>query len=305
MENTPPTLTIGMPVYNGQNFIAEAIESILEQTYTDFELIISDNASNDDTQHICELYARRDSRIVYYRNESNLGAAANFNRLIALASGKYFKWAAHDDICAPSFLEKCVDVLARDTSVVLSYPKTSIIDERGAPYLNYLVKLNGESHQPHVRFGEIIRKEHWCYSIFGIFRTDILKKTPIIDGYSDADRVLLAEISLLGRLYEVPDYLFLRREHALTSTNIIKDDQKRLVWFDPKQGKKQHYLFLKLRGYLAAIRRAPLTRFEKLRCYGQVAQLIFEKFGLRLLRAMGFKRDRSHIATPVDGIEWK
>ena len=90
-----------MPVYNGQKFISEAIESILEQTFTNFELIISDNASTDDTQRICEIFTKVDSRVHYYRYHSNMGAAANYNRVVELASGEFFKWAAHDDQCAP------------------------------------------------------------------------------------------------------------------------------------------------------------------------------------------------------------
>ena len=126
-----PRVSIGLPVYNGEKFIREAIDSIFSQTFEDFELIISDNGSTDRTQQICQAYAAQDLRIRYYRNKKNIGAARNYNLVFELASGEYFKWAAHDDLCAPEYLERCVEILDRDPDVVLCYPKTSIIDEHG------------------------------------------------------------------------------------------------------------------------------------------------------------------------------
>ena len=118
MSSSTPKVSLGLPVYNGENFIAQAIESILAQTFTDFELIITDNGSTDRTPKICEAYAARDRRVAYSRNPENLGAAPNFNRAFALSSGRYFKWVAHDDLIAPEFLARCVKVLDNDPSVV-------------------------------------------------------------------------------------------------------------------------------------------------------------------------------------------
>ena len=112
-------LSIGMPIYNGDEFLKEAIESLLNQTFEDFEIIISDNASTDQTQQICRYYADLDPRIRYYRCKENLGAAWNYNRVFELSYGEYFKWAAHDDYCAPSFFERCVEALDRDRNIIL------------------------------------------------------------------------------------------------------------------------------------------------------------------------------------------
>ena len=100
----PPKVSIGLPVYNGDEFLEKAIESILGQSFTDFELIISDNASTDKTALICQTYAARDARIRYYRNATNIGGANNGNRTFLLAQGQYFRWAAHDDLCAPELI---------------------------------------------------------------------------------------------------------------------------------------------------------------------------------------------------------
>ena len=99
-----PRVSIGLPVYNGELFLENALDSILSQTYSDFELIISDNASDDKTEEICRSYAARDKRVRYSRNAHNLGAAPNYNRVYHLARGRYFKWASHDDVLAPEFL---------------------------------------------------------------------------------------------------------------------------------------------------------------------------------------------------------
>src|SRR5262245_31410059 len=116
-----PRVSIGVPVYNGERYLRECIDSILGQTFRDFELILSDNASTDATRTICEAYATRDPRVRYYRNEQNLGACRNFNRCVELARGDYFLWAAHDDAIAPEYLARCVEALDRDPSVVLSH----------------------------------------------------------------------------------------------------------------------------------------------------------------------------------------
>ncbi len=114
-------LSIGLPVYNGERFLSAAIDSLLRQTFEDFELIISDNASTDATGAICRGYADQDRRIRYLPTKENIGSAPNFNRVIELASAPYFSWAAHDDVRAPQYLERCVEVLDRDPSVILAY----------------------------------------------------------------------------------------------------------------------------------------------------------------------------------------
>ncbi|MER3486233.1 MAG: hypothetical protein C4345_09945 [Chloroflexota bacterium] len=133
-----PRVSIGLPVYNRQQYVGEAIESILAQTFADFELIISDNASTDATGVICQEYARKDARVRYYRNAINIGAAKNFNRVFHLSSGEYFKWMASDDICAPTFIERCVEALDGDTGAVLAYSRARCIDEHGAVVPRYV-----------------------------------------------------------------------------------------------------------------------------------------------------------------------
>ncbi len=153
MSNKKPSISIGLPVYNGENFLKHTLDSILAQTFKDFEVIIADNASTDSTEKICREYADRDKRICYHRNEENIGAARNYNRVFELSTGKYFKWAAHDDLYASEYLERCFEVLERLPSVVLCYSQVMFVDEQGQQIRKSSSELlNLNSTKPQERF---------------------------------------------------------------------------------------------------------------------------------------------------------
>jgi glycosyltransferase involved in cell wall biosynthesis len=132
-----PTVSVGMPVFNGERYLGRAIESILSQTFQDFELVIGDNASTDATEAICRGYASADRRIRYVRHARNLGVARNFNAVYHLSIGRYFRWAASDDLAEPRLIERCAAVLEQDSTVALAYGKTRLIDEHGALVSDY------------------------------------------------------------------------------------------------------------------------------------------------------------------------
>ena len=283
MELTEPLISIGLPVYNGENFLKEALDSILAQTFTDFELIISDNASTDKTEEICREYAAKDKRIRYYRNEYNLGAANNYNRVFKLSSGKYFKWAAHDDVCAPDYLKKCVTLLEQDPSIVLCYPKANLIDKEGRDIGVYTENLNINSFKPHERLYQLLETYGWYHGTqaFGLMRTSALQKTLLIGNYAHADRVLLAELAILGKFFEVPECLFYRRRHPQISQMANPTDESFSVWFDPKN--KEKITLPKWRRYFEyckIVQRAQLNWFEKIFCYIQILKRLFISPGL-------------------------
>ena len=152
MSRGKPKLSVGMPVYNGEPYIGIAINSILDQTFGDFELIISDNASTDHTEDICRDFASRDKRVIYSRSEENLGAAQNYNRLVDMASADYFRWSNSDDLFAPELHERCVSVLDTTPDAVLSYGRTRIIDENGNENGDYDDNLDLRDDLPSDRF---------------------------------------------------------------------------------------------------------------------------------------------------------
>lgn len=270
-----PRLSIGMPVYNGEKFIRAALDSLLTQTFVDFELIISDNASTDRTQEICEAYAAVDARIRYYRQPQNVGAAMNFNKTVELASGEYFKWSAHDDVLAPDYLQRCVEALDQNPDVVICHSKTRFIDENGEPIRDYEVTLRTDSPRPQDRFHDLLWVPHQCYPVFGVMRREALLKTKLIEPYTASDRVLLLGMSLFGRFYEVPEYLFWVRKHKEGSSRAYNRPHNRMAWFDPAH--KGHVvlpawnLFL---GYWRTVGRAALNWRQRMYCYGQLIRWV-------------------------------
>ena len=206
-----------MPVYNAQRFLREVLDSILAQTFTDFELIISDNGSTDATEAICREYAARDRRVIYDPNDrTNHGPAWNYNRTEALSRGEYFKWCAADDLLAPTLLEKCVAALDSDPGAVMAWPQTRVIDEDSKPIRDNAFVLPTDSESPAKRFGALINvkhKKHGAFEIFSLIRIKAPAPFPRKGAYARADSVVLARLSLFGRFHLVQEFLFLNRDH--------------------------------------------------------------------------------------------
>ena len=277
-----PTVSIGLPVFNGENYLAEAVSSLLDQTFGDFEIVISDNASLDATEEIARSFAARDHRIRYYRNETNLGANPNYNRTFCLARGEYFRWHAHDDICDPKYLELCMQVIAEDPSTVLVHSKTEYIDRKGDPlvrlatgYLDcdgFVERLLTDEDAPtmlgagqaHVRLDAIVNRMSVFFDIFGLVRTADLRRTNLLQAYYGADKVLLAELALMGKLVRIDEGAFSRRCHPKASTRATS--LKALAGWSDASRSFDLYPALIMKGYLDAVRAADLSRSERLRC---------------------------------------
>lgn len=266
-------MTIGLPVYNGGNYLTEALESIQAQTFTDFELVICDNCSTDDTEAICRDFAESDPRIRYYRNERNLGAARNYNRTLELARAPYFRWACHDDRLAPRCLEACVEVLDQNPNVVLAYPQNQIIDGAGREIEtpDWIRRLHLVDMSPSERFSRYLQAYLWGGDggkIFGLVRTEVLRSTNQHGDYPSADLILIGELALWGDIYEVPEPLFIRRLHENNSTR-ANDQQidKVWKWFDPDQkGSIQWLEWRWLKEFVQAVFQPPMSRAERRRC---------------------------------------
>jgi glycosyltransferase involved in cell wall biosynthesis len=258
-----PRVSIGLPVYNGERYIVEALDSIVSQTFTDFELVISDNASTDATVEICEEYSSRDDRIVLHRNETNRGAAWNYNRVFALSRSEYFKWASHDDRCVPTFIERCVAALDANPDVVVSYPRTTVIDAAGEVIEMDEDDLPLDSPDVVRRFAGCLNPMKLCHNvIFGLMRRSVLLKTNLIGTYLASDRRLVAELSLHGPFEEIPDRLFFRRKHKANIGVALKD----LQFYRP--GMRRRFVMPEWRllgEFLKLARGAPFGTREKMR----------------------------------------
>lgn len=267
MTQPNPRVSIGLPVYNGAKYLKQTLESLMAQTYTDYELIISDNGSNDETEQICRVFAAQYPKIRYYRYVENRGAAWNYNNTFDLARGEYFKWAAADDLCAPTFLERCVALLDAHPEVVVSF--TEVIDVDGQDEVIGTKKSTVDFANPSAsaRFRSLsrVRPDQKCEEVFGIMRTEILAQTPLIQSYSDSDRTLLAELSLYGPFAEVPEPLFIHRIHSDNSVQVGR--QARTAWFDTAAAGK--LVFPNWRQFgelLRSIWRGPISMADRLVC---------------------------------------
>jgi glycosyltransferase involved in cell wall biosynthesis len=277
-----PKVSVGLPVYNGEKYIRLAVEAILQQDYTDFELIISDNASTDATQEICQELAAKDNRIRYSRNATNIGASPNMKRVFELSGGEFFALAAHDDLYLPGFLRRCVEVLsAAPANVVLVSPRAVIIDEEGRSTTMQVERLQTKRRTPHQRAADVLRNVQWATAQYGLYRASALRKTRLIDAFPASDYVLLFELAILGEIWEIPETLFQRRYHPGISTKVNKNQAEFASWFGQKLKGRSGRSRLGLE-YARSVGRIPLPARERLLCFGSV----FSVWSLRRLRGI-------------------
>jgi glycosyltransferase involved in cell wall biosynthesis len=226
-----PRLSIGMPVYNGEALLEGALAALLRQTFDDFELVVCDNASTDNTRAIVETFVRRDRRVRYIRNERNIGANANFTRVAQLTSAPLFKWAAHDDLYAETYLEQCVAILDTHPEAVMAHSDVIFIGEDGThfessgrqrywiePGTRALFRADpvdlGEGHSPLRRFADVVFRSCWGTDMFGVIRRSALERTSYLQDIPTSDRPLLAELALLGRFRHSRERLYFKRFHS-------------------------------------------------------------------------------------------
>ena len=273
-----------MPVYNGENYIRDALNSLLAQTYEDFEIVISDNASSDQTQAICEEYAAGDDRIRYERQETNRGAAANYNRTFEMARGEFFKWAAHDDLCLPTFLESCVEALDKaGEGTVLAYTAATTIDADGEAIVPDPF-AHGDLLQPRSSFaaGRVVhtlRTMSMVNAVFGVVRSNYLNRTRLIGPFVASDYVLMIELAMLGRFCRLDERLLQRRKHQKGSRHANPTLADVELWFRGS-GSHKTTLFPKLKltiEYVRSAFQADIPATSRLACAAVVIPAMAER----------------------------
>jgi glycosyltransferase involved in cell wall biosynthesis len=289
-----PRVTIGVPVFNGESFVAAALDSLLNQTFTDFEIVISDNASTDRTEQICRDYAARDPRIRYYRSDVNRGAAWNHNRVFDLARGEYFKWNSADDLCAPEFLARCVAALDQDSSGIMACSKVLVIDDEGNAINPGLIPEEVASPSAFERFRRNIQTDHPCFHIYSLIRSRALHQTGPLGGYSDGDRVLLSHLSLLGRCVLIPDALLFNRDHrGRFSRSYRVRSPEGTAWFDSNAvAQKSYPHWREFQGLGGTISRCPLAWRIRMRCYWAMIRWLHSHKGLLLQDLLHYPKAR-------------
>jgi glycosyltransferase involved in cell wall biosynthesis len=270
----PPRLSIGLPVYNGQNYLAQSLDALLDQSFGDFELIISDNASTDGTAEISRRYERMDSRIRFYRQPQNIGLAPNHNFVVEKAQGEYFKWASHDDLYGRDLLRLCVEALDEHPQVVLAHSWTAMIDGTGRITETIDYPLSTASERAPERFRSLLFDDGGDDD-GGIMRIDVLRRTAMKDSYHHSDRTTITEMGLHGPFYQVPDWLYFRRDHPERAERACPTTRSRCANMDPRRADRLRHPLVRLYGeyvwaYFAAVRRAPLSSSDRQECYSHL-----------------------------------
>jgi glycosyltransferase involved in cell wall biosynthesis len=303
-------LSIGLPVYNGERYLEQALDSLLGQRYENFELIVSDNASTDGTASICRRYEKKDTRIRYFRQQRNIGMAPNHNFVFEQARGELFKWAASDDLYGRDLLQRCVEAFDEHPEVVLAHSWTAAVDGAGNVTQSYEYPLATDSPSAPRRFRSILFGGSGVFESadgdgrmtrvpsygvlracdeYGVIRADVMRKVAPLGSYHHSDRIVVLELALHGPFHIVPDWLYFRRDHpdrAYKSASV----RARCEILDPRRANRLQHPTARLLaeymwGYAAAIRRAPLSAAERRLCYRYLARWAMDRGAARLGRS--------------------
>jgi glycosyltransferase involved in cell wall biosynthesis len=274
-------VTIGLPVRNGGEFFAEALDSLLGQTYADFELLISDNASTDGTADLCRRYAKQDPRIRYIRQPANIGLIGNTNFVMRNGTAEFFKLAAHDDLYGRDLLKRCIEALDAHPELVAAHCWEARIDAGGAVIEAMSYPVAVDRPRAPDRFRSMLF-DGWDDYTYAVTRTKVIGAMHPHGSYHLADRTFSAELSLYGPFYQVPEWLYFRREHEYHGK--LPTIRARCARLDSRRANRFRHPLVRLYGeyawsYIAAIRQAPLSAADKRECYGILARWLTGRMG--------------------------
>ena len=299
-----PRLSVGLPVYNGEDYIAESIEALLGQTYEDFELIISDNASTDGTPGICRRYEKQDSRVRFIRQHQNIGLSPNHNFVLEEARGEFFKWAAADDLYGRDLFKRCVDALDVHPDVILAHSFEGVVDHEGNVTQAMDYPLATDSSRATERFRSILFGSSGLFEStnpeqpgfirvdnsgilracdeYGVIRTAVMRKIAPLGSYHHADRIVVCELALHGKFHITPEWLYFRRDTPDRTYNMSPKVRVRCEIMDPVRKNRLVHPTARLvaeyfLGYAGAIRRAPLSPADKRECYRDLARWMVDR----------------------------
>jgi glycosyltransferase involved in cell wall biosynthesis len=277
-EHTP-RVSFGLPVWNGEASIRKCLDSLLAQDFTDFEVVVSDNASTDGTGQILSEYAARDPRIRVSRNRENIGAIENFNLVFRRSRGEYFRWIGVTDWLEPNYASRCVEALDADPKAVLVTTYFRFHRSDGTSTCEKYLGERVDSERPERRFSRML----WFYQagaakydpIYSLIRRDALERTRLVWMMDWGDRMMGAELSLLGRFQHVPECLAHRTKE---STRRRPDHTEVLSRYHPTRHRELSATPSKIfKGMLSIIRSAPLSRRQRLYCQLAAVALFFKR----------------------------
>jgi glycosyltransferase involved in cell wall biosynthesis len=261
-----PSVSVGIPVYNGERYLEVAIRSVLSQTWDDLELVICDNCSTDRTSEICRNYAAQDSRVRYLRNETNLGAAGNFRRVFHESRAPVYRWLCSDDYIGPSSIEKCLRLLQTRPDAAIVCSRAVFVDEHGQtikPYDAVQAITHDDANQ---RFRAAFDCDPWCNSAYGLIRRSTLLRTALHQPFPASDKALIIELAIHGKIFEVDEPLFYRRIHPGAYSYAVSSERDRSFYTPTALGRvtPMRRAWPNTRAYLGAITRSSAGAGQKL-----------------------------------------
>jgi len=271
-----PRVTIGVPVYNGGRYLERALDSLMAQTFQDLEIVVSDNASTDDTLDIVRRAAARDPRVRYSVNSENRGLVWNHRRVLALARGTYFMFAPHDDWFAPQYVERAVEVLDHNPEVTWAYAETILVDEEGRELGREIARQRLADPSPSTRFWDVLVVQggiNW----YGMTRRELLGRIGRYRPLPRGERIVLAELALHGPFRLLPGDLYFRRVHDGQLTARRTDRKAEAAVLDPRRTDRIRssvpaMLAEYSLAYVEAAVRAPIPARERARAIARVAR---------------------------------
>jgi GT2 family glycosyltransferase len=271
-----------MPVRNGERHLGEALRSVLAQDVDGLVVVVSDNASTDRSAELVADLARDDRRLRLVRQPVDVGANANFNGLVAHCATPYFMWSAADDVRSEGHLAACLAALGdrrrggpgRGDEPVLAYGKAVLVDDGGAVLdVDIGRQDRAVAGRPAARFTDVLLHEVWCTPVFGLVRADVLRRTGLLRPFYGSDKVLLAELALLGRFALAPAATLWRRCHDRQST--VLDARAKRTWAAGRARRRPSGADA-LAAYLAVAARAPLPPAERTKALAGVGRLVVQ-----------------------------
>jgi glycosyltransferase involved in cell wall biosynthesis len=268
--STKPAISVGVPIYNGASYLANALESLARQDFLEFEVILCDNASTDETADICKKFVERDARFKYFRSVENIGAAPNFNRAFELSGGEYFMWLSHDDECNPALLRRCWEALSdAGPEVTLVYPQCELIDSGGRMIQLSPDHVGTAARTPWRRLAKILGRVCTGHPVYGLMPSSVLRRSGGMRSFISDDYILLGELAMLGEIIEIDEALFRMRVHPGNSRTKCSSLQELAVWFDPRNAGKRLWLpevLMLIRDHLISVFQIPLSPFDRVAC---------------------------------------
>lgn len=286
-----PLVSVGIPVFNGESFLRQAIDSMLAQSHKNLELIVSDNASTDASAAIAQEYANRDPRVRCFRQPRNIGAARNYNFVAASARGKYLKWASANDYCDTAMLAACIEVLESDPRVVVCYGKTRLVDEITGAVRPFDGDFSITEERPSARLSRVLTDMRLNNAFNGLIRMGPLRKTGLLRSYPSSDLVLMAELAMAGIFVLLPRPFLYRRMGARTFSSQLSDAELR-YFIDPEAGSGAGLDRLRMNiDYFTSVLRASISLREKRRALTLLARSAY--WDVR--KTIGRPRRASHV----------